>query len=231
MNKEYSNLQNRKIYLYRALFLCLGIYSVFLILSLSQNELNINLKVIKAVSIWSLIVYLIPLLIIYFDYYKSNNNSTFKISGKIFLYSENNEVIEFGINEIEKVVFNLSYPLFDKRIRLFFWDEYFYTQIKLKNGRNIFITCLLCDELEIIIPTNLIERKKRIFPLINKKQKTQIVENNVETGKRNEKLTLIFKEKSKSELIEIINNRTKYQKEAVEIANQLLKEKTLGNTV
>jgi hypothetical protein len=181
-----------------------------------------------AVSIWSLVVYLIPLLIIFFDYYKSNNNCTFKISEKGYLYSEKNEIIEFGINEIEKVVFNLSYPLFDKRIRLFFWDEYFYTRIKLKNGKNIFITCLLCDELESIIPTNLIERKKRIFPLINKKEKTRTVENKAEFEKRNEKLTLIFKEKSKSELIEIINNKTKYQKGAVEIANQLLKKKNVG---
>jgi hypothetical protein len=202
---------------------------MLLILSLFENELNIALKVMGVVAIWSLIVYLIPLLILYFNYYKSNNNSTFKINLKNLSYSEKNEIVEFEINEIDKVVLNLSYPLFEKRYRLFFWDEYFYAEIYLKNGKNIIITCLLFDKIETIIPSNLIKRKKRIFPLIRKinHEKTEI-KNIIQSKNRIEKLTLNFKEKSKSELSEIINNKNNYQKEAVEIANQLLKEKNVG---
>ena len=229
MNYEYHNLPNRKIYLSRALFLCFGIYIGFLILSLYENELNITFKVMGVVVIWSLMVYLIPLLILYFNYYISNKESSFIVGPKSLSYSEKNEIIEFGINEIEKVVLNLSYPLYEKRYRLFFWDEYFYSEIFLKNGEKIIITCLLFDKIETIIPSNLIIRKKRIFPFIKKMNYEKTVEKNIIQNKnRNEKLTLNFKEKSKSELTEIINNKNKYQKEAVEIANQLLKEKNVG---
>lgn len=176
------------------------------------------------VIIWSSIFYLVPLVFIHFSYYKTNKNSILTISEKRFLFSEKNELIEFGLNEIKKVVFNLSYTLYDRRFRWFFWDEYFYAQIYLKNGKNIFITCLLCDELETIIPLKLIRRKKRIFPIIkNISQEKVNEENNIQTKKRIEKLTLNFKGKTKSELTEIINNKDKYQKEAVEIANQVLK--------
>ncbi len=168
MNNKYSNLPNSKIYFYRALFFCLIIYIILFIFSLHQTNLNIAIKIMAIVSIWSLSFYIIPLVFIHFNYYKINRNSILNITQKGFLLSQRNDSVEFDFNEIKKVVFNLSYPLYDKRFRLFFWDEYFYAQVYLKSGKNIIITCLLFDKLEAIIPSNLIKRKKRIFPYIKK---------------------------------------------------------------
>ena len=181
------------------------------------------------VSIWSLSFYIIPLFYIHFNYYKKNRNNILKINENGISISQQNDLVEFKFSEIKKVEFNFSYPLYDKRFRWFFWDEYFYAEVHLKNGKNLIITCLLFDKLEAIIPSNLIKRKKRIFPYIKKKNLNTIEkETKIQTKKRIENLTLSFKQKSKSELNEIINNKNQYQKEAIEIANQILKEKNVG---
>ena len=229
MNNEYSNLPNSKIYFYRALLFCLIIYIAIFIFALNQNNLNIAIKVMAGVSIWSLSFYVIPLIYIHFNYYRKNRNSILKINENGISISRKNDLVEFEFSEIKKVEFNFSYPLYDKRFRWFFWDEYFYAEVFLKNGENLIITCLLFDKLETIIPSKLIKRKKRIFPYIKKENLNTIEkETKIQTEKRIENLTLRFKKKSESELNEIINNKNKYQKEAIEIANQILKEKNVG---
>ena len=229
MNNKYSNLPNSKIYFYRALLFCTIIYIGIFIFALYQNNLNIAIKVMAVVSIWSLTVYIIPLIYIQLNYYKKNKNSVLKINEKGISISRKNDLVKFEFSEIQKVEFNFSYPLYDKRFRWFFWDEYFYAEIHLKKGENLIITCLLFDKLETIIPSKLIKRKKRIFPYIKKENSEKIEkEKKIQSEKRIEKLTLGFKEKSESELNEIINNKNKYQKEAIEIANQILKEKNVG---
>jgi hypothetical protein len=229
MNNKYSNLPNSKVYFYRALLFCFIIDIGIFIFALYQNNLNIAIKVMAGVSIWSLCVYIIPLIYIHFNYYIENKNSILKLTENGISISRKNDLVVFEFNEIKKVEFNFSYTLYDKRFRWFFWDEYFYAEVHLKNGENLIITCLLFDQLETIIPLKLIKRKKRIFPYIKKLNVSTIEKNTkIQTGKRIKNLTLSFKKKSKSELSEIINNKNKYQKEAIEIANQILKEKNVG---
>lgn len=71
------------------------------------------------------------------------------------------------------------------------------------------------NDLEIIEKTSIKKENKEVF-----KPKTRI-----------EKMKLNFENKTEDELKVIIENKNKYQKFAVEIAESILKNKTLGNTV
>lgn len=163
---NHSNLPNSKTYFYRAILFCLLIEVAIFLLLLYQTDLKIALKVTLGAFIWSLIFYIIPLIIIHINYHEINNNAFLRINEEQFAFSKDDYFIEFNHEEIKKVDLILSYPLYEKRFRWFFWDEYFYAIIHLKNGESLTVTCLIFDQLEELLPQNLIIRKKRIFPLI-----------------------------------------------------------------
>ncbi|WP_159090843.1 hypothetical protein [Aquimarina aquimarini] len=130
--------------------------------------MNTVFTIIQVALLWGVVGYLLPLLVLFFNYKKENNKTILEVINNKFTYKKKNKTIEFSFSDIEKVVLNLSFPLYHRDIRLFFWDEYYYAEIKLKNGKSIIITCLLCDEIETLIPKNLIERRRRIFQVITK---------------------------------------------------------------
>lgn len=228
MRKEYSNLPYKRVFFYRPLIIMVIVsISVFLFF-LINNSINTVLAITQIALLWGVIGYLIPLLILFFNYQKENSKTILVIlNGDKLTYRKKNRFIEFTLSDIDKVVLNLSFPLYHKDIRLFFWDEYYYADIKLKNGENIIITCLLCDEIEQIIPRNLIERKRRIFQLISSPDPESIKYSNKEYNDRVKSLMIKFEKKSKSELKNIVDNKDKFQKEAVEAAKNLLKFSSL----
>ncbi len=112
-------------------------------------------------------LFLIPLLTFYFNYFKKDKNTllTIENNGKNFNYQSCGMKISFNENDIKKVIFHLSPPLFDKRATRLFWDDYFYSEIYTTKG--IFkLSCLVINNLEEYINEEKIERKKVYFPLI-----------------------------------------------------------------
>jgi len=146
----------------------LGVFIVLTSIIAFTTSLNVFFKIIQIVVLWILVLYLIPLLILYFNYSKVNKNNVFIFDKESIIFNDGVNKNNFKLEDIECIELNLSIPLYNKRYRLFFWDEYFYALLKLKNGKKLYITCLLCDELEKFIPKHLFKRKERIFPLISK---------------------------------------------------------------
>ncbi|MHA7057059.1 hypothetical protein ACWGOQ_0007560 [Aquimarina sp. M1] len=212
------------------ILISLGILSFVLV---GSSE-SVALRGIQVTMLWGILVYLLPLLILFFNYRKKNRNISLKIENHNIHYYNNKENLNsftFRVESIDKVVFNQSFPLYYNNVRLFFWDEYYYALVRLKNGEKIVVTCLLCDEFEKFIPSHLIVEKRRLFPLIDLSSSSSSIRQGKENN-NNERINALmskFKSKSQEELENIILNEGSYQKEAVQAARNLLKSRSLQN--
>ena len=226
--KSYTNLPYKRIYLFRFLFFMLLIESAILTyFAYTTVSLDVFLKVSYVVTAWTLIIFLIPMLILYFNYSKYNKNTVLNLSIDSINIESKSKKSTFELDDIDYVEFNLSFPLYENRWRLAFWDEYYYALIKLKNGEKHIITCLLCDELQELIPAHLIKKRKRFFPLVEMRTTEEIaIKKHISDKSELERKSQVFinklKHKSVSELQEIINNKTQYLPEAIEAAKKLL---------
>ncbi|WOC41059.1 hypothetical protein [Polaribacter sp. HL-MS24] len=226
-NKIYKNLPYKKIYLFRFLFIMLSIATGLTIYLVYTTPLDILYKVLYVLITWTLVGYLGPMLILYFNYRSYNKNTIFQISSNAIIYEDALKKREFTFEEIAYIEFNLSYPLYDNRWRLFFWDEYYYAVIKLKNRERLIVTCLLFNELKQRIPVSLIRKRRRVFPLVQIEErvnlKNELVNKSIELEKKVKSFMKKFENKSKLELEGIVKSKNKYQLEATQAAENLLK--------
>jgi len=116
------------------------------------------------------VFFIFPSLILYLNYRKSNKGTELNVMRNekginVFLYRSQNEEISFTEIEILECKAILSPPIYDRRIPFAFWDEYYYYIICLEN-RKIYITCLICNDLEKYVQENKIIKNKDYFPLI-----------------------------------------------------------------
>lgn len=104
----------------------------------------------------------VPLIIFYYNYSKINKGATFIIdsSQEIYEYQKENERILFKKQDIDKIEVHVSIPSYHNRIIWLFWQDFFYSSIQLKNGKNVIITCLMCDNLIDHFDEDMIVRKK-----------------------------------------------------------------------
>ncbi len=118
------------------------------------------LKIFLAILIGQSILYYVPILIFYINYYKKDRNSIFTYDSYHRTYSfKNDEMdINFSEDEIESAHFYLSKPLFDQRTIFLFWHIFYYAKISTVSN-NFIVTCLVCDTLDKIIPQEKIEKK------------------------------------------------------------------------
>lgn len=230
MTKIYSNLSYKKVFLYRYLLIIvlvnIGLFSFFFF---KTSSFKSTLNILGIILLFETIFYLIPLLILYFNYWNINKGVTLEVSNNSFVYDDGKLKSSFTVDKIAEVELNLSGNLYDKFVRLFFWDEYYYADINLVNGENFYITCLLCNEIEELVPLDLIKRRRRILPLIRPSEKMELknknIRNKTQSEKKVQQFLLKFKDKSKGELENIIENSNQYQKEAIQAAIKLRKTK------
>ncbi|SDY05643.1 hypothetical protein SAMN05444411_1168 [Lutibacter oricola] len=140
----------------------------YLIFDLS---ISVTIKMCLSFFLFTSVFYLIPLIVLFKNYTKHNKHFELIIEeNEKYLINRKNTNLKSKINlpdsEIKIINSNLSYSLFDNRIRLLFWDELFYNELILKNNERIYISCLLCDELIEHFPNVKNNRIKRIFPNI-----------------------------------------------------------------
>lgn len=222
---------NRKKYLYKYL---LGIILFFFLIFIYLYSVNdgVFLRAFYPTIIAFLIssiFFLIPLLVLFFNYYFYNKDSIFEIRDNVFYYEEKGKINEFNISELEKVTMNVTSSRESSFPSFFFWHQYFYSHFELKSGESIFITCLLNDDIENIIPSKLLKKQIRIIPLVKTKESLEFKIRN-ENLKKNqldkiENFKIKFKEKSVEDLDIIVNSKEQYQLEAVKAAKELIKEK------
>ena len=70
------------------------------------------------------------------------------------------------MDDIEKVELYLTPNASKKFIDWQYFGKYHYSKIYNKTGEIIYISCLVCDEIEDIIPEKLIKKKKKYIPII-----------------------------------------------------------------
>lgn len=228
-NKIYSGLTNRKVYLFRFVFIMLFIAAGLIVYLFYTTPLDIFYKLLYVLTTLTFFVYLGPLLILYFNYSRENKTVVFEIKNDTLIFKKDASEDVFTIEDIDFVEFNFSVPLYNKQLRLFFWDEYYYAKIKLVNEDVFYITCLLCDDIEGFIPEILIKRRRRVFPLIQYKQEVKSdykrIQEDVQSEEKVQRFIIKFKDKSQIELQHIIKNPSQYQKEAVEAALHIIQTK------
>ncbi|MFI1770160.1 hypothetical protein ACH5TX_00350 [Flavobacteriaceae bacterium MEBiC06459] len=179
-----------------------------------------------------------PAIYLLINYYKYNKKTEFSIdknSNKISII-ENGITKEYSLNEVKYSIYNLGkywQNAIDKNYRIpTIFSDFGYWDLTFENGDRYYLTTLLQD---FLLEKNDIKNTKyrfRLIPYIDKSEKKQGIELKpieYKPKSRTEKLKESYKEKTNEELKYIIENKSKYQTEAIKIAEQILKEKTLGN--
>lgn len=172
MTKEYKfDRKDTTKYLYKVL-LQLFIYFVVLLGGLmiykGINDSSLIGKIVIGVLIvWS-ILYLFPLFLLYFNHRFHSKSIVFTYDDEEnnLRYSSPKKEITFAIDDIEKVELYLTPNAYEKFIDWQYFGKYNYSKIYIKNNGVISISCLVCDEIEDIIPENLIKKKKKYIPII-----------------------------------------------------------------
>jgi hypothetical protein len=168
----------------------------------------------------------IPSFILWVNYYINNKDCKISIGKKDIKIEYNNVLKSYIISDIRTSNYVLN--SYQKDV---FWSGFLgysnlsYWDLTFKNGDRYFISSLLIDlgARPIIEETTI---TYSIFPLINKTDPILIKEK-VEkmTIKRIEKLKSNFETKTVTELNEMLNNKSKYQQEAIIAIKEILKNK------
>lgn len=112
----------------------------------------------------------LPLTILFYSYLKKNKNGKLEIKREndknIFTLNNDSNQTIFSEDEISKVKFFVTKPVYKNDVRWVFWDEFFYGVIQLHNNNQYIITCLLSEDFNKYIPTNKIQKEVVFFPII-----------------------------------------------------------------
>jgi len=172
MENKFSldSIKNKK-YFYRPLIIILlfDILGFVFIIFYKKMDLQTSMIVFLGIILFSLVFYLIPLMLLFTNHTK--NNKDFQLSiiendeNNIFKFTNKNDRITFSESDVKKIVLHLTPPVYDDRTRWFFWDDYFYTKI-ITNENELKISCLLCDDFSKYISKEKIIKEKTFFPLL-----------------------------------------------------------------
>jgi hypothetical protein len=191
--------------------------------------------------IWFLIGFTIitniPAIIIYLNYYLENKNTEFILDSKDEKISITKDGIkkEYLKTEIEKSTYHLGIyykNAIDRAGRIpMIISDFGYWDLQFKNGDRYYLTNILHDFLHEEPKVPKTKYRFRFYPYINKNDKKRAINLN-EKLKKEKTLTETFVEKFKpkneKQLLEILDNRKSYQKEAVKAAEILMKRKNVG---
>lgn len=164
---KFSITEREKFkYLYKPLFIGLAIdlIGTLILVKYYSAELIVALKIFLAVLIGQSVLFYIPLLIFYWNYWKKDKNSSFMIDsdGEIFTFTDENKTLEFKKKDIKKAIFHMSIPARHGRTIILFWHDFFYAKIQTTKG-DFIVTCLLCDTISEYVPEDKVEKTSSHF--------------------------------------------------------------------
>ncbi|WP_396589925.1 hypothetical protein [Allomuricauda sp. R78024] len=178
-----------------------------------------------------------PAIYLLINYYKNNKKTEFSIdknSNKISII-ENGITKEYSLNEVKHSIYNLGkywQNAIDKNYRIpTIFSDFGYWDLTFDNGDRYYLTTLLQDFLLEEDKVKDTKYRFRLIPYIDKSETEQGIELKpieYKPKSRTEKLKESYKVKTKEELKYIVENKSKYQKEAIKVAEQILKEKNVG---
>ena len=191
----------------------------------------------QIVIIFSVIILImnIPSLLIYLDYYFENKDTSFTLDfeSKKIKITQNGMTKEYTINDVAESNYHLGIyykNAIDRAGRIpMLVSDFGYWDLKFKNGDRYYLTNILHD---FIHDTPFLGKTKyrfRMFTYINKSDSKKAVALKEKREKNAvEKFVEKFQSKTESELNEILNNKKSYQKEAIEAAKIIMKNKNVG---
>jgi hypothetical protein len=191
--------------------------------------------------IWILIAFTvitnIPAVVIYLNYYRENKNTKFTLDfkeEKIFITKDGIEK-EYSRAEIKKSTYHLGIyykNAIDRAGRIpMLISDFGYWDLQFKNGDRYFLTNILHDFLHESPKIPKTKYRFRIYPYIKKNDNKQAINLNRKPKKEKtltETFIEKFKNKNENQLLEILDNRKSYQKEAVQAVEILMKRKNVG---
>lgn len=176
-----------------------------------------------------ILLYNIPAIFLYVHYYIENKTTEFVLDyiDEKILITQNGVEKEYSKKDISKSTYHLGIyykNAIDRGSRMpMLISNFGYWDLQFKNGDRFYLTNLLHDFLHDTPKVAKTKYRFRIYPWINKSDFKQLDE-----SKRKREKTRVdifidkFQSKSKVELLEIINNKKNYQKEAVRAAEIVL---------
>lgn len=137
-------------YFYRPLLIGLAIdLLVTLVLTLYFNiGFIIALKVLLAILIGQGILFYIPLLIFYLNYFKLDRETTLLIDSEknIIEYRRGHQKVDFRFDEINNIELFLSIPAYNNGPILLYWHIFHIWRINTSDN-SVLVSCLVCDDI------------------------------------------------------------------------------------
>ena len=159
--------KTRNKYLFKPIFLglILDLIGASLFVYFYSFDLIKSLKLIIAIVVGQSILFYIPLILLYTNYYKRSNRVILIVEKDHFTLIQNSVSHVVYIHEIDKVDLHTSIPNKSNRFIWFFWHKFFYIKI-FTSSENFIITCLICEEFDKYYPELRINRVGHHLPLI-----------------------------------------------------------------
>lgn len=114
----------------------------------------------------------IPIIYLHFEYFFINKNCEIIINDKEFIVLYKKQIRKISFDQINLIYYNKSASLDTGGIQLTPIESYNYIVIKIKNGEDVIITCLMYNNIDTVLNAFTNVRKIRIkfpFPTVFKK--------------------------------------------------------------
>ena len=173
-----------------------------------------------------LLVFDIPALILHYNYWQQSKNKIVQIDSVNMLITINDLVYKF--DDIKYVILtrHTGYK-HGEPTRKGPWSDYFYYQIDFKNNDRLILTSLMLKQKDF--PFSVKHNRFKMFQKIDKFDYDRFIEMEIKISKKmkDERLNLFlekYKDYSKNDLLEIIDNSSRYENTAVIAAKELIKK-------
>lgn len=139
----------------------------FLLIYFGWYSFEFKLKVFLLIPYF--LMFFGPVIIIHFNYLKNNQATLFEISPNLILKKRNAEIIEYKIENIERIIFYMNGSKDTGNGALAF-SKYYYARIELRDGSFFIITSLYSSKIDKILKENFKDAKITIenvfYPMI-----------------------------------------------------------------
>lgn len=182
----------------------------------------------------STLVLNIPAICLIINYYSQNKDTKLKIDTQsdLIQISQKGKSKTYKLSNIETSVYNIGIyyknAIDNNARRSAFHSNFGYWDLKFTNGDRYYLSNLIIDFLHQKAFIEITKYRFRFFPYINKstaKTGIDLKSINIHEKSRVEKFIEQFQSKNENQLLEIIDNKESYQKEALEAAKIVLKNK------
>ena len=217
----------------KRIFANLSFSIIFLIITvvLSIFLYKIDLDLVGVyIPIGFFVIFNIPVIVIYINYWIEDKNKIVQIDTNTRTINVTKEFkdLTYRFDDIKRVILvsHLSYK-FGQPLRKAPWTDYFYYLIDFKNGERLILTSLLLEQKDFTLTVH--HRRFLFIQTIDKFDYDSYIDTEIKVSKqinqeKTDKFKNVYKDYSKSELQDIIDNRKRYEIAAVKAARELLEK-------